>query len=165
MYSSFKVYAKQVKANVVALGNYLTSKGYKLVTGGTENHLVLWDLLLLVLTGNKVEKLCDLCNITVNKNAIFGNSSALASRGIHIGTPAMRSWGLVEKNFEQIAEFLHRAVVLCLKIQKEHVKRLKGFNKGLVSNKDIEELKADVEKFASSFDMPGFKMSEMKYKD
>lgn len=52
MSPGFKTYAKQVKANAVALGNYLMSKGYKLVTGGTENHLVLWDLRPLGLTGN-----------------------------------------------------------------------------------------------------------------
>lgn len=81
------------------------------------------------------------------------------------GAPAMTSRGLVEKDFEQIAEFLHRAVTLTLKIQKEHGKLLKDFNKGLVDNKEIEELKADVEKFSSSFSMPGFLVSEMKYKD
>ncbi|THG13977.1 serine hydroxymethyltransferase 4-like [Camellia sinensis] len=165
MSPGFKVYAKQVRANAVALGNYLMSKNYNLVTGGTENHLVLWDLRPLGLTGNKVEKLCDLCNITVNKNAVFGDSSALSPGGVRIGTPAMTSRGLVEKDFEQIAEFLHRSVTITLKIQKEHGKLLKDFNKGLVNNKDIEELKADVEKFAGSFDMPGFLMSEMKYKD
>lgn len=52
MSPGFKAYAKQVKANAVALGNYLMNKGYKLVTGGTENHLVLWDLRPLGLTGN-----------------------------------------------------------------------------------------------------------------
>lgn len=77
----------------------------------------------------------------------------------------MTSRGLLEKDFEQIGEFLHCAVTLTLEIQKEYGKLLKDFNKGLVNNKDIEALKADVEKFASSFDMPGFKMSEMKYKD
>ena len=61
MVLGFKAYAKQVKANVVALGNYLMSKGYKLVTGRTENHLVLWDLRPLGSTGHKVKKLCDLC--------------------------------------------------------------------------------------------------------
>lgn len=81
------------------------------------------------------------------------------------GTPAMTSRGLVEKDFEKIGEFLHRAVTLTLKIQKEFGKLLKDFNKGLVNNKEIEELKVDVEKFSSSFDMPGFQMSEMKYKD
>lgn len=77
----------------------------------------------------------------------------------------MTSRGLVEKDFEQIAEFLHRAVTITLSIQKEHGKLLKDFNKGLVNNKEIEELKADVEKFASSFDMPGFSSADMKYKD
>ncbi|XP_042516356.1 serine hydroxymethyltransferase 4-like [Macadamia integrifolia] len=162
---AFKAYAKQVKANAVAVGNYLMNKGYKLVTDGTVNHLVLWDLRPLGLTGNKVEKLCDLCNITVNKNAVFGDSSALAPGGVRIGTPAMTSRGLVEKDFEQIAEFLHQAVTLCLNIQKTHGKLLKDFNKGLVNNKGIEDLKAAVEKFSSSFDMPGFQVSQMKYKD
>ncbi|KAJ4795041.1 Serine hydroxymethyltransferase [Rhynchospora pubera] len=161
----FKAYAKQVKANAVAIGNYLMSKGYKMVTDGTENHLVLWDLRPLGLTGNKVEKLCDLCNITLNKNAVFGDSSALAPGGVRVGAPAMTSRGLLEKDFEQIGEFLHQAVTLCLKVQKEHGKLLKDFNKGLVNNPEIESLKAAVEKFSSSFEMPGFKVSEMKFKD
>lgn len=130
MSPSFKVYAKQVKANAVALENYMISEGYTLVTGGTENHLVMWDLRPLGLTGNKVEKLCDMCNITVNKNAVFGDSSALSPGGVHIGTPAMTFRGLVEKEFEQISEFLHQAVSLTLKIQKEYGKLLKDFNKG-----------------------------------
>lgn len=81
------------------------------------------------------------------------------------GTPAMTSRGLVEKDFEQIAEFLHRAVTITLSIQKEYGKLLKDFNKGLVNNKEIENLKADVEKFSAGFDMPGFLTSEMKYQD
>ncbi|XP_047335106.1 serine hydroxymethyltransferase 4-like [Impatiens glandulifera] len=165
MSPGFKAYAKQVKANAVALGKYLMSKDYKLVTEGTDNHLVLWDLRPLGLTGNKVEKLCDVCNITVNKNAVFGDSSALAPGGVRIGTPAMTSRGLVEKDFEQIGEFLHRSVTLTLKIQNEHGKLLKDFNKGLVNNEELAQLKEDVEKFSASFDMPGFLMSEMKYKD
>jgi len=68
----------------------------------------------------------------------------------------MASTGLVEKDFEQIGEFLHQAVTICLNIQKDHGKLLKDFNKGLVNNKDIENLKAKVEKFADLFDMPGF---------
>ncbi|KAL9251871.1 Serine hydroxymethyltransferase 4-like protein, partial [Drosera capensis] len=165
MEPGFKEYAKQIRANAVTIGNYLISKGYSLVTNGTENHLVLWDLRPLGLTGNKVEKLCDLCSITINKNAVFGDSSALSPGGVRIGTPAMTSRGLVEKDFEQIGEFLHRAVTITLKIQKEHGKLMKDFSKGLVNNKDIEELKTDVEKFSASFDMPGFSTSEMKYKD
>ncbi|CAN1334283.1 Serine hydroxymethyltransferase 4 [Linum perenne] len=85
MSPAFKAYAKQVKANAVAVGKYLMSKDYTIVTGGTENHLVLWDLRPLGLTGNKVEKVCDLCNITLNKNAVFGDSSALSPGGVRVG--------------------------------------------------------------------------------
>ncbi|KAI7983211.1 Serine hydroxymethyltransferase 4 [Camellia lanceoleosa] len=59
---------------------------------------------------NKVKKLCDLFNITVNKNVVFDDSSALSPGGVRIGTSAMTSRGLFEKDFEQIAEFLHRSV-------------------------------------------------------
>ncbi|KAK3136488.1 hypothetical protein QOZ80_5BG0436340 [Eleusine coracana subsp. coracana] len=165
MSPGFKDYIQQVKANAVALGTHLMSKGYKLVTDGTENHLVLWDLRPLGLTGNKVEKLCDLCSITLNKNAVFGDSSALSPGGVRIGTPAMTSRGLVEKDFVQIAEYLHQAVTICLKVQEVHGKLLKNFEKGLVNNNDIEKLRAEVEKFATSFEMPGFRVSDMKYKD
>jgi glycine hydroxymethyltransferase len=81
----FKAYAKQVKANAVAIGDALMEKGYKLVTDGTENHLVLWDLRPLGLTGNKVEKVCELAHITLNKNAVFGDSSALSPGGVRVG--------------------------------------------------------------------------------
>ncbi|CAA2957026.1 serine hydroxymethyltransferase 4 [Olea europaea subsp. europaea] len=64
--------------------------------------------MVVLFPGNKLEKLYDLCNITVNKNVVFGDSSALAPGGVRIGAPAMTSRGLVEKDFEQIAEFLHR---------------------------------------------------------
>eukprot|EP00246_Nothoceros_aenigmaticus_P011479 TRINITY_DN312_c0_g1_i1.p1 TRINITY_DN312_c0_g1~~TRINITY_DN312_c0_g1_i1.p1 ORF type:complete len:472 (+),score=92.01 TRINITY_DN312_c0_g1_i1:150-1418(+) len=159
----FKAYAKQVRANAVALAGTLMKKGYKLVTNGTENHLILWDLRPLGLTGNKVEKICELSHITLNKNAVFGDSSALSPGGVRIGTPAMTSRGLKEGDFEKIGEFLSRAVDITLSIQKEHGKLLKDFNKGLVNNKDIAGLKEDVEKFAASFDMPGFDAKAVKY--
>lgn len=81
------------------------------------------------------------------------------------GSPAMTSRGLLEKDFECIGEFLHRAVCITLSIQKEHGKLLKDFSKGLVDNKDIENLKTQVEQFSSAFKMPGFQTSSMKYKD
>lgn len=63
---SFKAYARQVIANAKTLASVLMEKGYKLQTGGTDNHLVLWDLRPLGLTGSKVEKVCDLLGITIN---------------------------------------------------------------------------------------------------
>ena len=153
---AFKVYIQQVKANAKALADMLMSKGYKLVTDGTENHLLLWDLRSLGLTGNKMEKVCDLCHITLNKNAVFGDASAMSPGGVRIGAPAMTSRGLVEADFVKIGEFLGRAADICLKIMGEHGKMMRDFNKGLVDNKDIAALRADVEAFAVKFAMPGF---------
>ncbi|KAG6554509.1 hypothetical protein Mapa_003888 [Marchantia paleacea] len=158
----FKEYAKQVKANAAAIGAALMKKGYKMVTDGTDNHLVLWDLRPLGLTGNKVERVCELAHITLNKNAVFGDSSALAPGGVRIGAPAMTSRGLKEKDFEKIADFLEQAVNITLSVQKEYGKLLKDFNKGLEANKEIAALKEAVEKFAASYDMPGFDVNAIK---
>jgi len=74
----------------------------------------------------------------------------------------MTSRGLVEKDFEKIGEFLHRAVTITLDIQEQYGKVMKDFNKGLVNNKEIDEIKADVEEFTYDFDMPGFFISESR---
>jgi len=156
---SFKVYAQQVKSNAAALGKRLMEKNYKLVTSGTDNHLVLWDLRPEGISGNKMEKVCEMCHITLNKNAVFGDASALSPGGVRIGAPAMTSRGLLEADFEQVAEFLHRAMQICLSVQTSHGKMLKDFVVGLENNKEIEGLCAEVEAFAQTFPMPGFEMS------
>ena len=81
------------------------------------------------ITGSKMEKACDLCHITLNKNAVVGDVSAMAPGGVRIGAPAMTSRGLKEKDFEQIAEFLHQVLQLCKEIQEKHGKLLKDFSK------------------------------------
>ena len=152
----FKAYQIQTKANAKALGEALVSKGYNLVTGGTDNHLVLWDLRPLGLTGSKMEYLCDLLHITLNKNAVFGDASALSPGGVRIGAPAMTSRGLVEKDFVQIADFLARSVDLCLEVQASHGKMLKDWKTGLENNAKVDALRAEVEAFAGAFEMPAF---------
>ena len=158
---AFKTYIVQVKKNAAACGVSLMSKGYKLVTDGTENHLLLWDLRPQGLTGNKVEKLCDLAHITLNKNAVFGDASALSPGGVRIGAPAMTSRGLVESDFVQVAEFLHEVVQIGLKIQAEKGKMLKQFMEGIEQNQDILNLRTRVEAFAKKFEMPGFDVSKL----
>lgn len=153
---AFKKYIQQVKANSVALAEYLNSKGYDLVTKGTENHLVLWNLRPQGLTGNKMEKVADLCHITLNKNAVFGDSSALSPGGVRIGMPAMTSRGCVEADFVQVGEFLHECVQLCLEIQAEHGKMMKDFVKGLAGNQKIEDLRKRVNEWSTKFDIPGY---------
>jgi len=152
----FKRYQQQVKANAVALANALMKEGYKLVTDGTENHLVLWDLRPCGLTGSKMETICDMIHVTLNKNAVFGDASALAPGGCRIGAPAMTSRGLKEKDFEAIAAFLHRAVQLALEVQESHGKMLKDWKKGLEGNPKVDALRNEVEAFAEGFEMPGF---------
>mmetsp|Transcript_559 Transcript_559/g.1123 ORF Transcript_559/g.1123 Transcript_559/m.1123 type:complete len:453 (-) Transcript_559:201-1559(-) len=153
---AFKTYIQQVKANSVALAEYLVAKGYNLVTGGTENHLVLWNLRPQGITGNKMEKVADLAHITLNKNAVFGDASALSPGGVRIGMPAMTSRGCTEAHFVQVGEFLHECVEICLEVQNEHGKKMVDFSKGLEGNAKIEDLRKRVNEWSAKFEMPGF---------
>ncbi|KAK4684644.1 glycine hydroxymethyltransferase, partial [Tremellales sp. Uapishka_1] len=158
---AFKAYAKQVRANAAAMAAVLSKHGYKLQTDGTENHLVLWDLRPLGLTGSKIEKICDAAHITLNKNAVAGDTSALVPGGVRIGTSALTSRSMVEADVEKVAEFLHRAVQIALTTQKEAgTKLLKDFAKAYESGsgeapKLVADLKNDVQKFSVSFPLPG----------
>merc|ERR1719387_3015259 len=127
----FKLYAKQVKANAAALCAFLVSKGYKLATNGTENHLMLWDLRPIGLTGSKVEKVLEEVHITLNKNCVHGDVSAMTPGGVRIGAPAMTSRGLKEADFEKVGDFLHRGVQIALEVQAKCGKKLVDFVKGL----------------------------------
>merc|ERR1712037_950321 len=123
--------AQQVKANAKALADFMASKDFKLATGGTENHLLLWDLRPLGLTGNKMEKVLEMVHITLNKNAVHGDVSAMTPGGVRIGAPAMTSRGLKEADFEKIGEFLHRGIEIALATQEKCGKKLVVYLKGL----------------------------------
>ncbi|TXT07532.1 hypothetical protein VHUM_03252 [Vanrija humicola] len=157
----FKEYAKQVRANAAAIANVLFKHGYRLQTDGTENHLILWDLRPIGLTGSKIEKISDAVHITLNKNAVAGDTSALVPGGIRIGSSAITSRSMKEKDAEQVAEFLHRIVQIALKTQEEAgSKLLKDFVKtfespNTESAKLVAQLKEDVKKFSTSFPLPG----------
>lgn len=163
MTPEFKVYSQQVKKNAAALGARLVSKGYSLATGGTVNHLVLWDLKPQKITGSKFEKTCDAVCITLNKNCVPGDRSAVTPGGVRIGAPALTTRKMVEADFEQIADFLIAALEIALKIQEKSGPKLKDFVAMLEDNEDILALRADVNKFATKFPMPGFDPTTMKY--
>ncbi|KAJ8640011.1 hypothetical protein MRB53_016705 [Persea americana] len=150
----YKAYMQQVKKNAQTLASALLRRKCRLVTGGTDNHLLLWDLRTLCLTGKNFEKVCEICQITLNKSAIFGDNGAISPGGVRIGTPAMTSRGCLEGDFETIADFLLRAAQIASIVQKEHGKLQKDFLKGLQNNKDIVELRNRVENFATQFAMP-----------
>merc|ERR1719487_3056606 len=138
----FKTYVKQVKANAAALAKFLVEKGYKLATDGTENHLMLWDLRPLGLTGSKMEKVFEKMHITLNKNAVHGDISAMTPGGVRIGAPAMTSRGLKEVDFEQIGDFLHRGLQLALEVQTTTGKKLVDFLKALKEKEAGDKLSA-----------------------
>ena len=108
---SFKQYAGQVVANAKALAARLSMLGYRIVSGGTENHVLLVDLRPAGLNGKQAQEVLDLAGITVNKNAIpFDTESIMKSGGIRIGTPAMTTRGMKEEEMMEIADLIHAAL-------------------------------------------------------
>ena len=150
----FREYAAAVRANARALAAALTAKGYTMVSGGTDNHLVLWDLRPLGLTGSKMEKLCDAVAITLNKNAVHGDKSAMTPGGVRIGTPALTTRGLREAEFETVAAFLDRAASLAHAVQARSGPKLVDFVKEMEGDAEVGKLRDEVVAFARGFPMP-----------
>lgn len=102
---SYKVYMQNVKKNAAALAEGLTKRGFTLVSGGTDNHLMLVDLRNMNITGKQCEKLLDAANITCNKNTIPKDpASPFVTSGIRIGTPAVTTRGMNMEDMDKIAE-------------------------------------------------------------
>ena len=101
---AFKEYQKQIVANAKALANGLQEQGFRLVSGGTDNHLMLIDVKSKGITGKEAEKMLDDANVTVNKNTIpFETESPFVTSGIRVGTPAVTSRGMKEAEMAEIA--------------------------------------------------------------
>ena len=114
----FKAYQQQIVKNAQALCSGLTSRGIKIVSGGTDNHLMLVDLTTYDLTGKAVEKLMDEAHITCNKNTIPNDpKSPFVTSGIRLGTPAVTSRGMKEDDMDRIAE----AIAMVIKEQENGV--------------------------------------------
>ena len=107
----FKDYARQVVSNAKALAARLAKLGHRIVSGGTDNHVLLVDLRPAGLTGAEASEVLDKAAITVNKNAIpFDTESIMKTGGIRIGTPAMTTRGLKEDDMMQVADFIDSAL-------------------------------------------------------
>ncbi|MDK2791364.1 MAG: glycine hydroxymethyltransferase [Deferribacteres bacterium] len=103
----FKEYQKQIVKNAKALAGKLTERGYRLVSGGTDNHLMLVDLTKQDITGKDAENALGMANITVNKNTIpFETRSPFVTSGIRIGTPALTSRGMKETEMQLVGEMI-----------------------------------------------------------
>ena len=107
----YKAYMKDVKDNAAALAKGLTDRGFNLISGGTDNHLMLVDLRNMNVTGKECEKLLDAANITCNKNAIPKDpASPFVTSGIRLGTAAVTSRGMKPADMDVIAEAIHMLV-------------------------------------------------------
>ncbi|XP_030645688.1 serine hydroxymethyltransferase, cytosolic [Chanos chanos] len=157
----FKAYQLQVLANCKAMASTLMERGYKIVTGGSDNHLILLDLRPNGTDGGRAEKVLEACAIACNKNTCPGDKSALRPSGLRFGSPALTSRGLVEDDFRRVAEFIHKGIELTLEIQSNMNPKatLKEFKDTLAQNVKyqmrIKEIREEVEAFAGKFPMPG----------
>ena len=108
---SFAVYQRQIVANAARLATVIADGGYRLVSGGTDNHLMLVDVFSKGLTGKVAEATLGKAGITVNKNAIpFDKNPPLVASGIRIGTPAVTTRGMTEKEMDLMGELILRAL-------------------------------------------------------
>ena len=134
----FKHYARQIVENAKTLGEELQRLGYRLVSGGTDNHLMLVDVGAKGITGRQAEQICDKVHITVNRNTIpYDERPPLQGSGIRVGTPALTTRGMGPEEMRTVAGFIARAL----------------------ESKDDEAamtaLAAEVQEFASAFPVPG----------
>jgi glycine hydroxymethyltransferase len=107
----FKIYQEQIVKNAKALAQRLMSRGFRLVSDGTDNHLMLVDLRQSELTGKMAQETLDKARITVNRNAVpFDTRSPFVTSGVRIGTPAVTTRGMKEKEMEVIADLITRAL-------------------------------------------------------
>ncbi|GMG99097.1 hypothetical protein Nepgr_000937 [Nepenthes gracilis] len=157
----FKAYQNNVVSNCRALASRLVDLGYKLVSGGSDNHLVLVDLRPLGIDGARAEKILDLVSITLNKNSVPGDKSALVPGGIRIGSPAMTTRGFSEDDFVATAHLIHEGVQLALEANKlVPGKKLQDFMKFVTSPEfplrdHVSGLRMKVEDFTTQFPLPG----------
>ncbi|XP_076899556.1 serine hydroxymethyltransferase 2, mitochondrial-like [Bidens hawaiensis] len=166
----YKAYQEQVLANCKKFSLSLMERGYDLVSGGTDNHLVLVNLRNKGIDGSRVEKVLELVHIAANKNTVPGDVSAMVPGGIRMGTPALTSRGFLEDDFVKVAELFDTTVKLALKIKaastgtklKDFVATMNGDEK---FQSEIVKIRGEVEEYAKQFPTIGFEKETMKYKN
>lgn len=155
----FKNYATQVVKNSQALAKALTNKGYQLSSGGSENHLIL--LKLAPGAGVFAQQALEVAGITLNKNTIPKEPmSPFYPSGVRLGTPAITSRGMKEKEMEKVAEWIDRGLqeIARYKIpenkeeRKEYVKKAKA---ELAKNEKLQKIAQEIKEFAADFPVPG----------
>jgi glycine hydroxymethyltransferase len=148
----FAQYIANVKENAHVLAAALMNQGFSVVTNGTDNHLVLWDVRNTGLDGAKVEKLLDLCGISVNKNSIVGDTSAVIPGGVRLGTLAVTTRGMIGPDMHYIASVIARIVQVGRRVEEalQRERNLHGVILSKSSGTAAQKFKEFVEKCTSS---------------
>lgn len=153
----YKAYAVRVVSNAKFLASALAERGFDVVGGGTDNHIVLIDVKKSKrIGGSRFEKVAEACNVSVNKNTIATDTSALNPSGVRLGTPAMTTRGFVEADFEFVAAVLDEIATLAQKIQSaadgamlaDFVICMSKFEE------EIRRIKEKVGRYCEKFDLP-----------
>lgn len=155
----FRQYQEQVIKNAKALEVEFKRLGHKLVSDGTDSHMVLLDLRPKFLDGARVEAVLEQINIACNKNSIPGDKSALTPYGIRIGAPAMTTRGMSEDDFKRVAGYINQAIDICKDVQSKLPKeanKLKDFKVKVASDSvpEILSLRKEIGEWASTYPLP-----------
>jgi glycine hydroxymethyltransferase len=155
----FRQYQEKVVTNAKALEKKFKELGLKLVSDGTDSHMVLVDLRPLSLDGARVEAVLEQINIACNKNSVPGDKSALTPGGLRIGTPAMTSRGFGEADFEKVAQYIDESIKICKEVQAglpKEANKLKDFKAKVASGEvpRINELKKEIASWCETFPLP-----------
>ncbi|KAI1476097.1 hypothetical protein K445DRAFT_321275 [Daldinia sp. EC12] len=155
----FKAYQEKVVSNAKTLENKFKELGYKLVSDGTDSHMVLLDLRPQAVDGARIEAVLEQINIACNKNATPGDKSALTPYGIRIGTPAMTSRGFGEQDFERVAGYIDESIKIAKEIQTslpKEANKLKDFRAKLSEggNSRIDDLRKEIASWSQTFPLP-----------
>lgn len=156
----YKEYQKKIVSNAAVFADALLARDLKLVSGGTDNHLVLIDLRNRNIDGARVEAVLERINIAANKNTVPGDKSALFPSGLRVGTPAMTTRGFDNAEFEKVAEYIDVAVKIALdlksKVQGDSPKELlANFKKAADESAEIKKVAEEVRAWVSQYPLPG----------
>ncbi|GMM33461.1 glycine hydroxymethyltransferase [Saccharomycopsis crataegensis] len=156
----FKDYQKKVVANASAFADALLSKNLNLVSGGTDNHLILIDLRSRNIDGARVEAVLERINIAANKNTVPGDKSALFPSGLRVGTPAMTTRGFETGEFEKVADYIDQAVKIAIDLKAEvqgdsPKSLLANFKTAADESAKVKQLAEDVKQWANQYPLPG----------
>ncbi|KAL1575699.1 serine hydroxymethyltransferase, mitochondrial [Candida albicans P57072] len=153
-------YQQEVVSNAKHFADALVSKGFKLVSDGTDTHLILVDLRSRNIDGARVEAVLERANIATNKNTVPGDVSALFPSGLRVGTPAMTTRGFGPEEFDKVAEFIDQAVNIAIELKAQEQGKvpkelLASFKKLADESDKVKQLDKEVVSWVSKYPVPG----------